>query len=50
MAAPIVNQNLRFEDSFKVHNIYINEIKNMCVCYNILYGMICGIVGDFEGF
>ena len=31
MAAPIVNKKLRFEDSFKVHNIHTKFKKYICV-------------------
>jgi len=49
MATAIVNKHLRFENSVKVYNIY-TTFKKIYVCDNILYGMVCGILGHFEGF
>ena len=48
MAAPIANQNLRIEDSFKVHSIH--SLNTRYVCDYVLYGLVCGILRHFEGF
>ena len=45
-AAPVVNPNLRFEDSFQVHDIH-TKLNKRNMCDNILYGMTCGIFGGF---
>ena len=50
MAAPIVNQKLRFKDSFKVHNIHTKLNKNMYVIiyYVELYVGFLGVLRTFE--
>ena len=50
IAAPIVNQNLRCEGSLKVHKINRKLNNNKYVYDNILYGMLRGTSGLFQGF
>ena len=50
IAAPIVNQYLQFEDSFKVHNQIHKKLNEIYVGENILCGMLLVFWRDFEGF
>ena len=50
MAAFIIYKKLCFEDSLKVHNIHTKLHTKLIICDSILYGMVCGILGKFDGF